>query len=66
MSIYEFIKQNKDRILNIDGGDDGNITLKGDNGCLEFYYFKDGECVDMLPGRVNWAEYKIEKGDLPL
>mgnify|MGYP000088063096 CR=1 FL=1 len=21
---------------------------------------------DLLPGRVNWEEYKIEEGDLPL
>ena len=23
-------------------------------------------CEDLLPGRVKWAEYKIEKEDLPL
>jgi len=46
MSIYEFIEQNKERILNMDGNtDDGNITIKGDNGYLEFYYFENGVMI---------------------
>jgi hypothetical protein len=47
MRTYEFIEQNKDRILNIDGNlDEGNITVQGDDGCLEFYYFKEGILVN--------------------
>jgi hypothetical protein len=46
MSTTQFIEQNQDRIRNIDGNlDDGNITLIGDDGRLEFYYFKNGELV---------------------
>ena len=46
MSTHEFIEQNKERILNMDGNaDDGNITIKGDNGYLEFYYFENGVMV---------------------
>ena len=48
MSIYEFIEQNKERILNMDGNtDDGNITIKGDNGYLEFYYFENGVMIGL-------------------
>lgn len=46
MSTHEFIEQNKERILNMDGNtDDGNITIKGDSGYLEFYYFENGVMV---------------------
>jgi len=42
MRVDEFIQQNKERILNIDGNiEDGNLTIMGDNG-LEFYYFENG------------------------
>ena len=47
MSTTQFIQQNQDRIRNIDGNlDDGNITVMGENGRLEFYYFEDGVLVD--------------------
>jgi len=46
MSTYEFIQTNQTRIQNIDGNlDDGNITIVGENGRLEFYYFEDGVLV---------------------
>ena len=46
MSTHEFIQTNQTRILNIDGNlDDGNITVMGENGRLEFYYFEDGVLV---------------------
>ena len=46
MSTHEFIQANQIRILNIDGNlDDGNITVMGDNGRLEFYYFEDGVLI---------------------
>ena len=46
MNTHEFIERNKERILNIDGNaDDGNITIKGDSGYLEFYYFENGVMV---------------------
>ena len=46
MSTHEFIQVNQTRILNIDGNlDDGNITVMGDNGRLEFYYFEDGVLI---------------------
>jgi hypothetical protein len=49
MRTYEFIEQNKDRILNIDGNlDEGNITVQGDNGYLEFYYFEEGILVNSI------------------
>ena len=49
MRTYEFIEQNKDRILNIDGNlDEGNITVQGDDGYLEFYYFKEGILVNHI------------------
>jgi hypothetical protein len=46
MSMEEFIKQNRDRIYNIDGNlDDGDISVMGDDMVLTFYYFKNGELV---------------------
>jgi len=55
MSTTQFIQQNQDRIRNIDGNlDDGNITLIGDDGRLEFYYFKDGEMVGSKPHNPKW------------
>jgi hypothetical protein len=46
MSMVEFIKQNRDRIYNIDGNlDDGDISVMGDDMVLTFYYFKDGVLV---------------------
>lgn len=55
MSTHQFIQQNQDRIRNIDGNlDDGNITLIGDDGRLEFYYFVDGELVGSKPNNPKW------------
>jgi hypothetical protein len=46
MSTHQFIQQNQGRIQNIDGNlDDGNITILGSNGKLEFYYFENGVIV---------------------
>jgi hypothetical protein len=46
MSTYQFIQQNQSRIQNIDGNlDEGNITIMGKNGKLEFYYFENGVMV---------------------
>jgi hypothetical protein len=46
MSTYQFIQQNQSRIQNIDGNlDEGNITIIGSDGKLEFYYFEDGVLV---------------------
>jgi len=46
MSTHQFIQQNQGRIQNIDGNlDDGNITILGSNGKLEFYYFENGVMV---------------------
>jgi hypothetical protein len=54
MRTYEFIEQNKDRILNIDGNlDEGNITVQGDNGYLEFYYFKEGVLINSITKLYN-------------
>jgi hypothetical protein len=57
MSTHEFIKQNKDRILNIDGNlNDGNITVKGNNGNLEFYYFEDSKLVSSKVKKPSWRD----------
>ena len=46
MSTHQFIQANQTRIQNIDGNlDDGNITILGSNGKLEFYYFENGVIV---------------------
>jgi hypothetical protein len=46
MSTHQFIQQNQGRIQNIDGNlDDGNITIMGSDGKLEFYYFENGVIV---------------------
>jgi hypothetical protein len=55
MSTTQFIQQNQDRIRNIDGNlDDGNITLIGDDGRLEFYYFENGELVGSQVKVTKW------------
>jgi hypothetical protein len=48
MSTHEFIQTNQTRILNIDGclTDQANITVKREDGGMEFYYFEDGKLVD--------------------
>jgi hypothetical protein len=54
MRTYEFIEQNEGRILNIDGNlDEGNITVQGDNGYLEFYYFKEGVLISSITKLYN-------------
>jgi len=55
MSTTQFIQQNQDRIRNIDGNlDDGNITIIGDDGRLEFYYFENGELVGLQVKIPKW------------
>ena len=55
MSTHQFIQQNKARILNIDGNlDEGNITIMGDNGRMEFYYFEDGVMVSSKTQNPSW------------
>jgi hypothetical protein len=54
MRTYEFIEQNEGRILNIDGNlDEGNITVQGDDGHLEFYYFKEGVLINSITKLYN-------------
>ena len=54
MGTHEFIEQNKELILNIDGNeDDGNITVEGDGGYLEFYYFENGVMVKVKTRRIK-------------
>jgi len=58
MSTYEFIQANKTRIENIDGNlDDAVITVMGENGRLEFYYFKDGVMVNAQAKNPNLVEW---------
>ena len=60
MSTHTFIQQNQDRIRNIDGNlDDGNITIMGDSGRLEFYYFKDGVMVGSQVKVTKWWYFSI-------
>jgi hypothetical protein len=55
MSMDEFIKQNRDRIYNIDGNlDDGDISVMGDDMVLTFYYFKNGELVRSKRNPPKW------------
>jgi hypothetical protein len=55
MSMEEFIKQNRDRIYNIDGNlDDGDISVMGDDMVLTFYYFKNGELVRSKRNTPKW------------
>jgi hypothetical protein len=55
MSTHTFIQQNQDRIRNIDGNlDDGNITIIGADGRLEFYYFEDGVMVGSQVKVTKW------------
>jgi regulatory protein YycH of two-component signal transduction system YycFG len=54
MSTHQFIQQNQDRIENIDGNlDDAAITIMGESGQLEFYYFKDGVMVSARAKNPN-------------
>lgn len=46
MSTSQFIQLNQARIENIDGNlDDASITIMGESGRLEFYYFENGVMV---------------------
>jgi hypothetical protein len=47
MNVFQFIKSNSHRILNVDGclDEDGDITILGDSGELLFIYFKDGNII---------------------
>ena len=55
MSTYQFIQQNQSRIQNIDGNlDEGNITIMGKNGKLEFYYFENGVMVSSKSVIHKW------------
>jgi hypothetical protein len=55
MSTTQFIQDNKTRIQNIDGNlDDANITVLGDGGRLEFYYFEDGVLVGSKVKTYTW------------
>lgn len=55
MSTTQFIKDNKTRIQNMDGNlDDAAITIMGDGGRLEFYYFEDGELVSSKSVIPKW------------
>ena len=52
---HQFIQQNQSRIQNIDGNlDEGNITIMGKNGKLEFYYFEDGVMVSSKSVIHKW------------
>jgi len=55
MSTTQFIQDNKTRIQNIDGNlDEASITLLGDGGRLEFYYFEDGVLVGSRVKTPTW------------
>jgi len=56
MSTYTFIRLNQTRILNIDGclTDQANVTVKREDGKLEFYYFEDGELVGSKTKVQGW------------
>jgi hypothetical protein len=55
MSTHQFIQQNQSRIQNIDGNlDEGNITIMGKNGKLEFYYFENGVMVSSKSVIHKW------------
>ena len=54
MSTYQFIQQNQDRIENIDGNlDEAAITIMGEGGRLEFYYFENGVMVNAKAKNSN-------------
>ena len=58
MSTTQFIQQNQTRIENIDGNlDDAAITIMGENGRLEFYYFENGMMVGAKAKNPNLVEW---------
>jgi hypothetical protein len=56
MSTYTFIQLNQTRILNIDGclTDQANVTVKREDGKLEFYYFENGKLVSSKTNDPKW------------
>ncbi len=58
MSADQFIEQNKQYILNVDGclTGDANITLMGKNGKMVFYYFEDGKLAKELERQAAASE----------
>ena len=55
MSTTQFIQDNKTRIQNIDGNlDDAAITITGESGRLEFYYFENGYLVSSRSRIHKW------------
>jgi hypothetical protein len=58
MSTHQFIQQNQDRIENIDGNlDDAAITIMGEGGRLEFYYFEGGVMVSARAKNTNLVKW---------
>ena len=54
MSTTQFIQANKTRIENIDGNlDEAAITIMGESGRLEFYYFENGVMVSARAKNPN-------------
>jgi hypothetical protein len=55
MSTTQFIQDNKTRIQNMDGNlDQAAITIMGENGNLEFYYFENGVLVSVRSRIHKW------------
>ena len=58
MSTTQFIQDNKTRIQNIDGNlDEAAITIMGESGRLEFYYFEGGVMVGAKAKNPNLQEW---------
>jgi hypothetical protein len=58
MSTHQFIQANKTRIENIDGNlDEAAITIMGESGRLEFYYFENGVLVNAKAKNTNLVEW---------
>jgi hypothetical protein len=56
MTTSTFIQLHQTRILNIDGclTDQANVTVKREDGKLEFYYFENGELVGSKTKVQGW------------
>jgi len=58
MSTTQFIQLNQARIENIDGNlDEAAITIMGESGRLEFYYFKNGVLVNAKAKNTNLVKW---------
>jgi hypothetical protein len=58
MSTTQFIQDNKTRIQNIDGNlDEAAITIMGESGRLEFYYFESGVLVNAKAKNTNLVKW---------